>query len=93
MSNPNPDLCPVHTRHGIDRYVQEGTPTGDFLYKVLTNDLFGAVGRADLENLRGLIHVVAYIYHRTPQVCHGSKEQVKWWLALSPEERRKHLGK
>jgi len=60
-------------------YVNEGTPTGNFLYSVLTNNLFEAVGRADEKSLMGLPHLVKFIYNEVPCGCYGSPEKVKEW--------------
>ena len=42
---------PEHTKGALDRYVDHGLEPGGFLTAVLTNDLFGAVARADSENI------------------------------------------
>ncbi len=68
------------TMDSIQRYVKDYIRTGDFLYAILTNNLFEAVGRADDENRQTLPEICCYIYNEIPSDCWGSKEKVKAWL-------------
>ena len=47
-------MIPAHTKAALDRYVNDRLLPGGFLTAVLSNDLFGAVGSADSENLAAL---------------------------------------
>ena len=76
---------PITTKETIDRYVQSRIPTGGFLYAVLTNDLFEAVGRADRYNRPALFDICNYIYNEIPYNCWGSKEAVEKWLGHTEE--------
>ena len=49
---------------------------GDFLVAVLSNDLMGAMGRADLECRAALPAITAYIYNHMRADCHGSPERM-----------------
>jgi hypothetical protein len=85
-------MLPIHTKIGIDLYVNEGYPVGDFLYAVLTNNLFEATGRADHINRPNLADICLYIYNYTPAVCWGSIDKVENWWKLhkeNPEEAKK----
>lgn len=86
-NQPDSKHCPEHLKQGIIRYVVQGVPTGDFLRCCLQNDLKGAVGHADLESLRCLIHVVAFLHNKVPSMCWGSPAAVKAWLAGNPISR------
>jgi hypothetical protein len=68
------------TMSAIQRYVEHHIPTGDFLYAVLTNNLFEAVGRADAENIQTIPEICCYIYNEIPSIAWGSAEKVKIWL-------------
>ena len=72
---------PVRMMAPLLRYVEHGIQPGHFLMAVLCNDLIGAVGRADDENLRNLPAYVGYLYHEMPSVCWGSPEIVRAWTA------------
>lgn len=61
----------------IDAYVEDGTPPGGFLTAVLSNDLFGAIGRADPDSMMDLKNIIGYIYNDCPGNCWGSKEKVR----------------
>ena len=63
----------------LNLYIDQGIMPGDFLVAVLEHDLFGAVGRADDENLDNLPAFVAFIYNEAPGNCHGSREKVQAW--------------
>lgn len=72
---------PEHTRCALDAYAKEGVPVGGFLFAVLSNDLFGAVGHADDANYHALGEIVKYVYNNLPMGCHGSEKAVEDWLA------------
>ena len=74
------------TKASIDRYVEHRIPTGGFLEAVLSNDLMGAVGRADAGNLRDLHEICSYVYNRIPSGCWGSPEKVRAWLNREDED-------
>jgi len=70
----------IDIKMSIDRYAKEHCPTGNFLRLVLENDLMGAFGRADSDNLRDMFDICNYIYNNIPSTCHGSPAIVKAWL-------------
>jgi hypothetical protein len=69
-------MIPSHTKAALDRYVNQKYLPGGFLMAVLSNDLFGAVGRADSENLAALPDIVKYVYNQMPANSWGSQELV-----------------
>jgi hypothetical protein len=46
----------------------------------MDNDLAGAVGHADGENVLNLPAFVAYCYNELPSNCWGSRKKVQAWL-------------
>ena len=71
---------PELTRGALERYVEHKFLPGGFLIAVLSNDLMGAVSRADSENIVALRDIVAFIYNRCPIDCWGSEERVWKYL-------------
>jgi len=71
---------PERTISSITRYVEERVPTGGFLRAVLSNDLMGAMSKADLHNQQALPAICKYIYNRVPSGCWGSENIVNDWL-------------
>ncbi len=71
---------PEHTLGALDRYVNDRLLPGGFLVAVLSNDLFGAVGRADSENLAALADICRYVYNELPSSCWGSKDKIWAWV-------------
>jgi hypothetical protein len=69
-------MIPAHTKAALDRYVNHKILPGGFLMKVLSNDLFGAVGQADSENAAALPEIVKYIYNQLPANAWGSQDLV-----------------
>jgi hypothetical protein len=69
-------MIPAHTKAALDRYVNHKILPGGFLMKVLSNDLFGAVGQADSENAAALPDIVRYVYNEMPANSWGSQELV-----------------
>ena len=78
---------PEHLREGLLAYVLEGRPTGGFLYAVLTNDLFEAVGRADEKSLAGLFAIIGWLYNEAPADCYGDVDKVKAWMIKMDAKR------
>ena len=68
-----------YVEYGIRNYIETGRPMGGFLTAVFENDLFRAVGKADLENRRDLTKLVIWIYNNAPLMCWGSPEKVSEW--------------
>jgi hypothetical protein len=68
---------PAPTMASLLRYVNKGYMPGDFLTAVLTNDLFGAVGRADVDNIVALPEIVKFVYNEVPGNAWGSRETVR----------------
>jgi hypothetical protein len=73
-------MIPDHTKAALDRYVEHKILPGGFLMAVLSNDLFGAVGRADSQNLAALPDIVKYVYNEMPGDSWGSEGQIYKWV-------------
>ena len=71
---------PEHTVDGIEQYVEQRVPPGDFLQLVFSNDLFGCLGQADSRNQRAIFEICMWIYNNCPAACHGSPEIYANWL-------------
>ena len=65
---------------GILGYAKGSSDPGGFLYALLCNDLFGAVGRADNNSFAGLEDIMSIVWNEVPSRCWGSKEEVDRWL-------------
>jgi len=72
---------PEHTLYSLDSYLNHKLPPGGFLTAVLTNDLFGAIGKADGENSRAIKEICMLIYNDIPSGAWGTKEKVERWLS------------
>ena len=72
--------CPEHVKGGLKRYIEDKVEPGSFLVAVLSNDLFGAFGQADMHNRYNMFGIVSWIYNNAPNNCHGSREIVDAWL-------------
>ena len=79
---------PSHLKDVVHGYVYEGLRPGHFLTCVITNDLFGAVARADENSAQYLTHIVKYFYNKLPGKCYGSKERMEEWLSMNELERK-----
>lgn len=80
LMNRGYERIPRSTLDSLQRYVEQGIPTGDFLRAVLSNDLMEALGRADEFNRAAIFEICQYIYNEMPHSSHGSPEQVTAWL-------------
>jgi len=73
---------PFRTREALRRWVQRGILPGGFLQCVMSNDLFGAIRRADAENLKALALICQYLHHECPATCFGFDELVDSWPGI-----------
>ena len=73
-------MIPQRTKDALDRYVNDRIAPGGFLMAVLSNDLFGAVGQADSENLAALPDIVRYVYNEMPSGSWGNKDIIWRWV-------------
>jgi hypothetical protein len=74
-------------KDSLDRFGNEGLPTGGFLRAMLEHDLTEAVGRADRDNQRDFQEIVTYMTDHLPSACHGSHEVVEAWIKKKQDER------
>jgi len=74
------DVIPETTMGALERYVQDHISTGGFLYSVLTNDLMGAMAKADYANQLALSAICKFVYNRMPIDAWGSDEKIRAWL-------------
>ena len=70
---------PDRMMEGLKRWIDHGIKPGSFMLAVLTNDLRGAIERADDENLANLPAYLGYLYNEAPGGCWGSVEKVADW--------------
>lgn len=77
---------PEGLQGSMQRYIENGIQTGHFLKAVLSNDLFGAVSRADGTNIKILPEIVRWIYNEAPSTCWGNEEKVQAWQGTAKEE-------
>ena len=71
---------PPHLLEGLREYALHHRPVGKFLTCVLSNDLMGAIGRADEASLASIRGITLYVYNALPGKCWGSPETVRKWL-------------
>lgn len=64
------------------RWVKYGMDPGDCLRAILSNDLFGAFGRADEFTKADMDLIVKFIYNQLPGDCWGSSERVSAWTGM-----------
>lgn len=73
----------------IKGYIEHRQPVGGFLTEVITNNLRGAIIRADDENLLNLPAFIDYFYNEAPSECWGSVEAMHKWLRGGKDESNK----
>lgn len=82
---PKYDRLPEHMREGAAEYVERRLPPGGFMYAVLCNDLTGAIGKADEDNLAAIVQWAHWLWWDIPSQCWGSPAKVEAWLAEGGE--------
>ena len=66
-------------REAIERHMERGEPVGHFLTALLEGDLYGAVTRADAENLALIRDWCLWLKWEAPSGSYGSPEAVAAW--------------
>jgi hypothetical protein len=71
------DQCgvPATLHDGLRHYIADRRPVGSFLTAMLSNDLAGAVVRADPENKFALPEIVLFLHGYAPSKCWGSPKR------------------
>jgi hypothetical protein len=77
-----PPEVPSHIQPGIQLWIQNGIPPGDFLTAVLNNDLRESFGRADHTNRYALFEIVKWLWNNAPSPCWGDPDRVKQWAEV-----------
>ena len=77
----NYEILPEHIRGGMQRYIENCIPPGDFLTAVICNDLKNSFGLADDINKKRLFDIVNFMYNEAPSLCWGSYEKMNSWLS------------
>jgi len=72
---------PEHMQDGMRLYIERGVQPGSFLRAVLSNDLMGALGKADDVNINALPAYGSFLYNEAPSLCWGSPEVVSAWIS------------
>lgn len=71
---------PERFRGGVIRHILFGIEGGHFLNSVMENNLFSAIGRADLNSIDCLPAICRFMYNYAPSGAYGSKEKAQSWL-------------
>ena len=73
---------PDHTKEALDNYFLKGYEPGWFLTSILTNDLYGAVRSADMQNRHAIYEIVKWLTseRNVPPGSWGCSENMVIWL-------------
>ena len=80
---------PEHTKSTLENYLLYGLPPGGFMTAVLTNDLYGAISRADSQNMSRLEDIVRWLQHNAPIDSYGNYENITNWVNDAHGDREK----
>lgn len=73
-------MMPSHMQEGIALYVLLGVHPGGFLTAFLSNDLMGALGKADQINQSSLPAYGSFFYNSAPSGCFGGVDAFSLWV-------------
>ena len=77
--DPNNIAPQIHD--ALCAYRDHHQPTGNFLKRVLSNDLFGAMKGADPHSMQTLPAICAWICSELPSDSWGAEDAYKRWVA------------
>lgn len=73
-------LIPAHLQDGLIRYHYEHIPPGNFLLRVLENDLIGATRSMSPQSFSILLATASFAHFIMSDEATGSPEKVQAWL-------------
>ena len=73
-------LIPPHMHEGVQRYVMDGVPMGNFGTAVFSNNFMRTCRAADDINRAALFNWAQFLYSYVPIGCHGSLADVEHWI-------------
>ena len=79
---------PAFKLNALKFFVEHGTLPGGFMQAVISNDLRGAVERADELNLPLIPAYVNWLYNEAPAPCWGSHKKMVEWANRKQTERK-----
>jgi len=79
--HPEYRAIPIPIMRSLYAYIEQHVTPGGFLLAVLSNDLLGAVSRADKEALTAIRALMLFLYNEVPAGGQGSPQKVQAWLA------------
>lgn len=68
------------TKTSLRLFVENGVYPGNFLYRVLSNQLMESIIAADSHNKKHISDIVNYIYKHIPCASYGSNKKVDEWM-------------
>jgi DNA-binding CsgD family transcriptional regulator len=89
FTHVNYNLIPDHMRERLEGYLEYGWELGGFLYSILTNDLRGAVKRADVHNRYHFLDWIDFCLGELPGKSWGSPEAVAYWMKFREDHHKK----
>lgn len=82
------DMCPENCRDTLERYIEQGIPTGSFLQAFLSNNLMDAMGCADIQNAHQFHAIANFLYNYAPSTCYGSPARYAAWIESHNQARK-----
>lgn len=79
---------PEHCRASMIGYLEYGFELGGFMYSILTNDLRGAVKRADTVNRFQLLPWIDFCLGELPGNSWGSPQHVSAWMKFRQDHHK-----
>ena len=80
MDNPTEyHDAPAAVLAAINRWVQYRDYPGNFVTRLLCNDLIGTVQSADPHALAAMPIILRYLHNEVPTQCYGSEDKVNEW--------------
>ena len=71
---------PENTAYSLVNYLEMGVPVGGFLQSCISNDLMGALSKADIENRNALWNIGMFMYNSMPMNSIGSAKVYQEWI-------------
>ena len=78
---------PLTTQESISNYIEHGIDPGDFVYSVMSNNLHGAVLKADIMNTAALKDIVLWVYNNAPGNRWGNEAVVLRWIETNKKAK------
>lgn len=86
MLNFNGYNIPKKAQTQLTAFIENGVPVDDFMYAVLSNNLYSVLFCGSAEEQKSLKDIVSWLNDYAPSPCWGTEAKVLRWVEIHSKE-------